>query len=66
MSKFILALLALTMVACSPKYSLGLHLKSLAHLPKKSYRSFLRLLTVPENFDSRTQWPSCIHAVRNQ
>jgi cathepsin B len=27
-----------------------------------------RLLTlgVPSSFDSRTQWPSCIHSVRNQ
>ncbi len=66
MNRFVLALLALAMVACNEKYALGLDLTNLDHLPVKSFKSFLRLVTVPESFDSRTQWPSCIHAVRNQ
>lgn len=65
MNRIVLALIALSMVACTEKYFLGLHMTNLDHLPKKSYKSFLRLLSIPDNFDSRTQWPSCIHNIRN-
>ena len=65
MNKLLLVLLALTMVSCE-KYYLGLHLSSLDHVPKRSYKNFGRLVSVPESFDSRNQWPSCVHAIRNQ
>lgn len=54
------------MTAEDKKAKLGLVMAPLDHLPQRSYKSFLRLLTLPENFDSRVQWPTCVHPIRDQ
>lgn len=54
------------MTEADKRAKLGLVMTPLDHLPQRSYKSFLRLLTLPENFDSRVQWPTCVHAIRNQ
>jgi len=34
--------------------------------PKVSYANLREFTAVPDNFDSRTQWPQCIHKIRDQ
>jgi len=42
---------------------LGLEIRELVGIPKVSY--MMTATEVPESFDSRTQWPNCIHPIRN-
>jgi cathepsin B len=37
-----------------------------SHHPRKNWGALLDNLTIPASFDSRTQWPSCIHPIRDQ
>lgn len=37
-----------------------------ADVPRVSYASLLAFGDVPTAFDSRKQWPKCIHPIRNQ
>ena len=34
--------------------------------PKMSYGALADYVTVPSGFDSRTAFPGCVHAIRNQ
>ncbi|OMJ86897.1 hypothetical protein SteCoe_11446 [Stentor coeruleus] len=34
--------------------------------PEKNWGSLLDYFTAPSSFDSRTQWPNCIHPIRDQ
>merc|ERR1719362_701745 len=34
--------------------------------PKKSFGALADFVSTPTSFDSRTQWPGCVHSVMNQ
>mmetsp|Transcript_34368 Transcript_34368/g.60236 ORF Transcript_34368/g.60236 Transcript_34368/m.60236 type:complete len:292 (-) Transcript_34368:439-1314(-) len=34
--------------------------------PRKHWGAIQEFLTLPESFDSRVQWPSCVHPIRDQ
>eukprot|EP01015_Nassula_variabilis_P020806 TRINITY_DN3640_c0_g1_i6.p1 TRINITY_DN3640_c0_g1~~TRINITY_DN3640_c0_g1_i6.p1 ORF type:complete len:255 (-),score=46.92 TRINITY_DN3640_c0_g1_i6:108-872(-) len=36
------------------------------NIPKVSYRHLLESIAIPAQFDLRTQWPDCIHEIRDQ
>jgi len=44
---------------------LGLEIRELKNIPKMDYLNELTNVELPESFDSRKQWPNCIHAIRN-
>ena len=48
------------------KRYLGLNLVSITSLPRVDYRPLLGFANLPTSFDSRTQWPGCVHEIRNQ
>ncbi len=48
------------------RFYLGTMLNGNEGVPKVSHEDLLDLITVPDSFDSRTQWPDCIHPIRNQ
>lgn len=46
---------------------LGLNLFHITNeLPRVDYRPLLGTANLPTSFDSRVQWPNCIHDIRNQ
>ena len=45
---------------------LGLNLVNITNLPRVDYRPLLAINHLPIEFDSRTQWPDCVHEIRNQ
>jgi cathepsin B len=45
------------------KFLLGTIIKPLVGVPVKHHNA---TIAVPDSFDARTQWPNCIHAIRNQ
>lgn len=49
------------------KRYLGLNLVSITNeMPRVDYRPLLSYANLPASFDSRKQWPNCIHPIRNQ
>jgi len=49
------------------KRYLGLNLVSITNeMPRVDYRPLLSYANVPASFDSRVQWPNCVHSIRNQ
>jgi len=48
------------------KFYLGTMLNNNEGVPVVEHKELLELLTVPDAFDSRTQWPKCVHPIRNQ
>ena len=45
---------------------LGLNLVTITTLPRVDYRPLLAYTKLPTAFDARTQWPGCVHEIRNQ
>lgn len=37
-----------------------------SHHPRKHWGALLDYVTLPTSFDSRTQWPNCVHPIRDQ
>jgi cathepsin B len=48
------------------KAYLGTDLSVPNPFPKRNFGALHDYLSVPDSFDSRTQWPDCIHPIRNQ
>ena len=44
----------------------GTDLNVVNPFPKHNFGALMDHVTVPSGFDSRTQWPDCIHPIRNQ
>jgi len=38
---------------------------STEHIPEYNWGELLDYVTLPASFDSRTQWPGCVHAIQN-
>jgi len=36
------------------------------HLPVADYSKIAQFVSIPDSFDATTQWPNCIHPIRNQ
>ncbi len=65
MMKSSILIAVLLSIVASREYSMGLLVSDLNHVPTRSYKGFLKFIQVPDNFDSATQWPSCVHAIRD-
>ena len=48
------------------RFYLGTMLNGNPNTERVTHEAILELMTVPDSFDARTQWPKCIHPVRNQ
>ena len=54
------------MTVAEAKAMMGTDLSVPNPFPKKSFGALADFVTVPQSFDSRTQWSGCIHPIRNQ